>query len=116
MTFPEAALFAFGKADLTATGQEAIRQYREQAREKLSSAKSVTITGHTDNVGPAEFNQKLSEQRAQAVADYIISLGADPAKITVVGKGETQPVAENSTAEGRAKNRRVEVDVVGFGK
>jgi OOP family OmpA-OmpF porin len=116
MTFPEAALFAFGKSELTPAGREAIQQYREQARAELSSAKSITIVGHTDNVGSAEFNQKLSEQRAEAVRDYLVSLGGDATKMTVIGKGETEPVADNSTPEGRAKNRRVEVHVIGVSK
>ena len=73
----------------------------------------VLIVGHTDNVGAANANQKLSVQRADAVKNYLIKKGIEPNRIYAEGKGETQPIAENSTAEGRAKNRRVEIEVVG---
>ena len=113
MTFPEAALFEFGKSELKPEGKEKIKEYREQAKEELSRADHVMITGYTDNVGEANFNSTLSLQRAEAVRDYLISLGADPQKFQVSGAGETNPVADNSTDEGRAKNRRVEVAVIG---
>ena len=58
----------------------------------------------------------LSKQRAEAVRDYLMSLGADPAKFQVGGGGENNPIADNTTDEGRAKNRRVEVEVVGIEK
>ena len=75
----------------------------------------MVITGYTDNVGGTDFNSTLSLQRAEAVRDYLISLGADPKKFQVIGAGETKPIADNSTEEGRAKNRRVEVEVLGAG-
>jgi OOP family OmpA-OmpF porin len=116
MTFPEAALFEFGKSDLKPEGKEKIKEYREQAKEQLSRADKVIITGHTDNVGSADFNLKLSLRRAEAVRDYLISLGADAKKMEISGAGETKPIADNSTEEGRAKNRRVEVEVIGVEK
>ncbi|MFD2179605.1 OmpA family protein [Veronia pacifica] len=70
---------------------------------------TISVTGYTDSVGAAAFNQKLSEKRAQTVADYFTSRGIDPSRITVSGKGEANPVASNDTADGRAKNRRVEI-------
>ncbi|RXJ74245.1 hypothetical protein CS022_04060 [Veronia nyctiphanis] len=70
---------------------------------------TITITGYTDSTGKASFNQKLSEKRATTVAEYFTSNGIDPNRITVVGKGEADPVASNDTAQGRAKNRRVEI-------
>jgi outer membrane protein OmpA-like peptidoglycan-associated protein len=79
----------------------------------LTRADHVMITGYTDNVGGTERNSKLSQQRAAAVRDHLISLGADPQKFQVSGAGETQPIADNNTDEGRAKNRRVEVAVLG---
>ena len=72
--------------------------------------RKVAITGYTDNVGSDEYNLKLSLQRAQAVADYLIYCAKiDPKRIKIEGKGKADPVADNSTKEGRAKNRRVEV-------
>ena len=73
----------------------------------------VIVVGHTDNVGSTESNQKLSLRRAEAAKNYLVKKGIDPNRIYTEGKGETQPVADNRTAEGRAKNRRVEIEVVG---
>ena len=115
MVFEEAALFEFGKADLKPEGKEKIAAYREQAQGELMSADKVYITGYTDNVGAPEVNATLSLQRAEAVRDTLISLGADASKFEVKGAGADKPVADNSTDEGRAKNRRVEVEVVGVG-
>ena len=116
MIFPEAALFESGKSELKPEGKEKIREYREQAKEWLSSADKVMITGYTDNVGDPNFNATLSQQRAEAVRDHLISLGADANKFEVSGAGESKPMADNSTEEGRAKNRRVEVEVIGVEK
>jgi len=71
---------------------------------------NVSIEGHTDSIASEQYNQKLSERRAEAVKNYLVKAGAcEEAKITSVGYGESRPVADNKTAEGRAKNRRVEV-------
>jgi OOP family OmpA-OmpF porin len=69
----------------------------------------VELQGHTDNTGSAKYNQWLSEKRAQRVKDYLVSKGIDPSRLEARGYGLTQPVASNSTAEGRAQNRRVEL-------
>ena len=114
--FTEAALFDFDKAVLKPEGQEQIKAYREEAKDELSRADKVTITGHTDNVGTADYNATLSLQRAEAVRDYLISLGADASKFQVIGAGETKPIADNTTEVGRAMNRRVEVEVIGVEK
>jgi len=114
--FPEAALFESGKSALKPEGKQKIEEYREQAKDQLSSADHVMITGYTDNVGGTDSNSALSQQRAAAVRDHLISLGADPQKFQVSGAGEANPIADNSTEEGRAQNRRVEVEVVGVGK
>ena len=116
VVFEEAALFEFDKADLKPEGKEQIKAYREEAREELSRADKIKITGHTDNVGSPDYNMKLSLRRAEAVRDYLISIGVDPSKLEVKGEGMTKPVADNSTKEGRAKNRRVEVEVIGLEK
>lgn len=66
------------------------------------------VQGHTDSTGNPASNQRLSERRAQAIVDKMVELGIDPSRLTAVGKGQTEPIADNSTEEGRAKNRRVE--------
>ena len=116
MTFDEAALFDFGKSELKPEGIEKIKEYREQAKDEFGHADHVSITGYTDNVGEAAFNSTLSLQRAQAVRDQLVSLGGDPQKYQVNGAGESNPIADNATPEGRAKNRRVEVAILGVEK
>lgn len=74
----------------------------------------IQIGGHTDNIGNDADNLKLSENRAKAVADYLISKGIDASRLTWKGYGKTKPVADNSTEEGRAKNRRTEFTVMGM--
>ena len=73
----------------------------------------IIAVGHTDNIGTKEYNQGLSERRANAVKEYLVSKGVEKNRIYTEGKSFTQPIASNSTAEGRAKNRRVEVEMVG---
>ncbi len=101
------------------TGKYTLRQ---EAREKLARLAGISINypglkleaeGHTDNVGTAELNQKLSEQRSDSVRQYLISQGIPESSITSSGKGFSVPVAPNDTAEGRQKNRRVELIVSG---
>ncbi|WP_086981015.1 OmpA family protein [Vibrio aphrogenes] len=70
---------------------------------------NVDVIGYTDSTGAAAYNQKLSEKRAQKAADYLTGNGIDSSRITVEGKGEENPIADNSTAEGREQNRRIEV-------
>jgi outer membrane protein OmpA-like peptidoglycan-associated protein len=95
---------------------------RPLAREKLARLSGIVLAypelslqseGHTDNVGGEAFNQKLSEQRASAVRDYLVSQGIPAEKVTSVGKGFSMPVEDNKTAAGRQKNRRVELIVSG---
>ena len=73
----------------------------------------IIAVGHTDSIGTVEYNQKLSVRRAEAVKAYLVSKGIEKNRVYTEGKGEKQPVADNKTAEGRAKNRRVEIEVVG---
>jgi len=73
----------------------------------------IRLDGYTDNIGTDEYNMKLSERRATAVMNYLIKeAGVDSSKITAVGHGEADPVADNKTPEGRAKNRRVEISIL----
>lgn len=77
---------------------------------KTSPAEMLTIEGHTDNIGSADYNQKLSEARAAAVRDALVNrYGVPPARLTSKGYGLTRPVETNATVEGRARNRRVEL-------
>src|SRR5262245_57370621 len=111
VTFAADAFFDFGKSTL-----------KPEARAKLDDLVSKTsgvnleviiAVGHTDNVGSDAFNQKLSVARAEAVKAYLTSKGVEKNRVYTEGKGEKQPVADNKTDEGRAKNRRVEIEVVG---
>ena len=77
------------------------------------SLEVIIAVGHTDSVGTDGYNQKLSVKRADAVKDYLTSKGIEKNRVYTEGKGEKQPVADNKTSEGRAKNRRVEIEVVG---
>ena len=73
---------------------------------------NLSIEGHTDSKGTEEYNQKLSERRAEAVANYLVKLGVDRDKVSAVGYGESNPVATNETDSGRQLNRRVEIIVL----
>jgi OOP family OmpA-OmpF porin len=83
------------------------------AKTKGINLEVIIAVGHTDSIGTYEYNQKLSERRANAVKDYLVSKGIEKNRVYTEGKGEKSPIATNSTAEGRAKNRRTEIEVVG---
>lgn len=78
---------------------------------KDKSGRSILIEGYTDSTGDDSYNQKLSERRASAVRDFLVSLGIDPQRINVYGYGEAHPIASNDTDSGRRENRRVEIVV-----
>ena len=80
----------------------------EEIQTRASTAR-YTIVGHTDSTASNEYNQELSERRARAVASYLISKGVASAQLSILGLGETRPVASNSTEAGKAQNRRVEI-------
>jgi OOP family OmpA-OmpF porin len=105
------ALFDFDKSVVRPDGKRAI----DDALGKLNGVdvEMVIATGHTDSVGTERYNQRLSERRANAVKEYLVSKGVPASKITTIGKGESQPVATNKTAEGRQKNRRVDIEFKG---
>ncbi|HWT69798.1 MAG TPA: OmpA family protein [Pseudomonas sp.] len=102
-------LFAFNQSDLTPTAQSQLDSIMGKLED--DSVVSIKVVGHTDSVGSDAYNQGLSERRASSVAQYLLSQGVAPAKVTSEGKGESQPVADNDTDEGRAKNRRVELHI-----
>jgi len=72
---------------------------------------TVNLAGHTDNVGTEAYNQALSERRVNSVRDYIVKKGIEGNRVSGQGFGESKPIADNKTADGRAKNRRVEIKV-----
>jgi outer membrane protein OmpA-like peptidoglycan-associated protein len=86
-----------------------MRPVLDQFAQGLSPNQRVTIVGHTDNVGGDELNNRLSIERASSVREYLRMHGVDPSRIMVNGRGESQPVANNDTTQGRAENRRVEM-------
>ena len=113
-TFSADALFDFDKADIKPAG-------KKELDELISKIKGVDLelaiaVGHTDSVGSEAYNLALSKRRAESVKSYLVSQGIAADKIRTEGKGESQPVASNDTAEGRAKNRRVDIEVVTSGK
>jgi OOP family OmpA-OmpF porin len=103
--------FDFGSAQLTPQGRGMV----EEVAALLASQPSlgVSIEGHTDEVGDPESNQALSERRAESVRDYLVELGLSPDRFSTRGFGETRPVADNTTEEGRQRNRRTEFHVQG---
>ena len=109
IVIPEAALFAFDSAKLTEGAEQVIETYRKALRPEISEAYAAVIIGHTDSIGNADYNMKLSQRRAQAVSDYLVSTGVDAGKLRIVGRGEEAPIASNDTKKGQAQNRRVEV-------
>lgn len=105
-------LFGF---DSIKPSEEFIDQLTETASVLNSYPQAqAVVVGHTDATGSALYNQTLSERRARAVVSKLIELGVTPTQLEWIGEGESQPVADNNTAEGRAKNRRVEITVLSF--
>ena len=110
-TMSTSALFDFDSDVLKEEGKASLQALGDDIKAKSGKVVDIDIIGHTDSTGPEDYNQGLSERRAQAVADYIISEGIDASIIDVSGEGENNPIASNDTREGRAENRRVDVNV-----
>ena len=111
VTFAADAFFDFDKAVLKPEGKSKLDGLVGQI--KGITLEVVIAVGHTDSVGSDAYNQKLSLRRAEAVKAYLVSKGIEANRVYTEGKGKKQPVADNKTADGRAKNRRVEIEVVG---
>ena len=111
VTYAADAFFDFDKATLKPAGKAKLDDL--VGKVKGINLEVIIAVGHTDNVGSDVYNQKLSVKRAESVKAYLVSKGIEKNRIYTEGKGEKQPVADNKTNEGRGKNRRVEIEVVG---
>jgi OmpA-OmpF porin, OOP family len=111
VTYAADAFFDFDKAVLKPEGKAKLDDL--VGKVQGINLEVIIAVGHTDSVGTDAYNQKLSVRRAEAVKAYLVSKGIEKNRVYTEGKGEKQPVADNKTAEGRAKNRRVEIEVVG---
>lgn len=102
-------LFDFDKSDLTPAAKSQLDTLMDKLRN--ADVVSIKVIGHTDSKGSDAYNQALSERRASSVAAYLLSQGLAPNKLTSEGRGESEPVADNASDEGRAENRRVELHI-----
>jgi outer membrane protein OmpA-like peptidoglycan-associated protein len=110
LDMPEAITFGFDSYALRPGSYTVLNRVADTLKEFDQTI--VEVAGHTDSVGSAAYNQKLSEQRAQAVGNYLSSRGINGERLIITGAGANHPVASNSTEAGRAENRRVEITLV----
>lgn len=111
VTYSADAFFDFDKSVLKPEGKAKLDDLAGKVKD--INLEVVIAVGHTDSVGSVAYNQKLSVRRAEAVKAYLVSKGIEKSRVYTEGKGKSQPIADNKTAAGRAKNRRVEIEVVG---
>jgi OOP family OmpA-OmpF porin len=111
VTYAADAFFDFDKSVLKPEGKAKLDDLVGKIKD--INLEVIIAVGHTDSVGSDSYNQKLSVRRSEAVKAYLVSKGVEQNRVYTEGKGEKQPVADNKTGEGRAKNRRVEIEVVG---
>ena len=111
VTFAADAFFDFDKSVLKPEGRAKLTDLVSKIRGV--NLEVIIAVGHTDSIGTVPYNQRLSVRRAEAVKAFLVSQGIERNRVYTEGKGESQPVADNKTKEGRAKNRRVEIEVVG---
>ncbi|VVM65487.1 OmpA family protein [Pseudomonas fluorescens] len=103
--------FQFDKATLTPSDKDVLNKIATRLKQESTTAQ-LSVTGHTDSVGSDAYNQKLSDRRAHSVVDYLVQSGVPRNSfVSVSGAGESQPVADNKTADGRALNRRTEIKI-----
>ena len=105
-------LFETGKSVLTASSYAELDHLLNILKE--NALMKIEISGHTDKTGSEPLNAKLSEDRAKAVVEYLVQKGIDRSRMEFKGYGSSQPISDNSTAAGRAKNRRVEFKILEF--
>ncbi len=111
VTYAADAFFDFNKSVIKPEGKAKLDDLVGKIKD--INLEVIIAVGHTDSVGSDAYNQKLSIRRSDAVKAYLVSKGIEKNRVYTEGKGEKQPVADNKTSEGRAKNRRVEIEVVG---
>jgi OOP family OmpA-OmpF porin len=114
VTLAADVLFDFDKSVIKPAGKDRLDDLA--AKVKSINLEVVIAIGHTDSIGSDAYNQKLSVRRAESVKAYLVSKGVEPNRIYTEGKGKKQPVASNKTKDGRQKNRRVEIEVIGTRK
>jgi OOP family OmpA-OmpF porin len=114
VTFAADVLFDFDKSVIKPEGRSKLDDIASKV--KGVNLEVVIAIGHADSVGSDAYNQRLSVRRAESVKAYMVSKGIETNRVYTEGKGEKQPVANNKTADGRAKNRRVEIEVIGTRK
>ncbi|MGD8837440.1 MAG: OmpA family protein [Desulfobacteraceae bacterium] len=109
LNMPGNVTFATGSPNINASFYEVLNSVAVVLKEYEKT--TVDVIGHTDSVGAEDYNQRLSEKRARSVAEYLSSQGTLPARLLIAGMGEAQPIASNATPEGRAQNRRVNLQI-----
>lgn len=109
VTFDSGILFDFDSAALRSEARQNLLNLAESLKEYDGT--EVLLIGHTDSVGSDSYNQALSERRAQAAANFLANAGVSPLRIRAIGRGESEPIADNDTELGRQENRRVEVAI-----
>jgi OmpA-OmpF porin, OOP family len=114
ITFAADVFFDFDKAIIKPEGRSKLDDLANKIKD--INLEVIIGIGHTDSVGTDAYNQRLSVRRAEAVKAYLVSRGIEANRVYTEGKGEKQPIADNKTADGRAKNRRTEIEVIGTRK
>lgn len=110
LTMKSAILFGFDSYSLNQKSRESLERLAKTLKEYEDT--NILVAGHTDNVGAEDYNMKLSEKRADAVADLLNNLGVKRSRMSVIGYGESAPLVDNTTDAGQDKNRRVELAIV----
>lgn len=103
------APFEFDESKIRPSAKPILKRYVELLRDQPNM--KVQVIGHTDAVGPADYNQRLSEERARATKKFLVQQGIPPRRIVIAGRGEAHPLADNRSAKGRTQNRRVEIQL-----
>ncbi|WP_227369271.1 OmpA family protein [Halomonas sp. M20] len=110
LNMPNSVTFGFDSSELTSSARQALNDASAVMREYPETR--ITVAGHTDSSGAEDYNQRLSQRRAQAVGSYLTQGGVANQRLNIVGYGENQPIASNANEQGRAQNRRVEITLV----